>query len=69
MQLNNAMFSNNGRCGYILKPAYLRDAMTEKEALPATISRSHGHSPISLTIDVRKKWHVFQIFITTHKFL
>ncbi|CAL1598247.1 unnamed protein product [Knipowitschia caucasica] len=50
MDLNDGLFSQNGGCGYILKPAFMRDA--EKRFDPDNPQKLDGYQPLILTIQV-----------------
>lgn len=50
MDLNQGRFLVNGGCGYVLKPAFLRQA--ESEFNPENTGGGPGHSPVLLTIRV-----------------
>ncbi|XP_034029582.1 LOW QUALITY PROTEIN: 1-phosphatidylinositol 4,5-bisphosphate phosphodiesterase delta-4 [Thalassophryne amazonica] len=50
MDLNDGLFSQNGRCGYILKPSFMREA--EKRFDPETPHKRNGYKPLILTIQV-----------------
>lgn len=49
MDLNDGLFSQNGCCGYILKPPFMRD---EKRFNPEMPQNLDGYCPISLTVQV-----------------
>ncbi|XP_042369154.1 1-phosphatidylinositol 4,5-bisphosphate phosphodiesterase delta-4-like isoform X2 [Plectropomus leopardus] len=48
MDLNDGLFSQNGRCGYVLKPGFMREA--EKRFDPETPQKWDGYQPVVLTI-------------------
>ncbi|XP_026157484.1 1-phosphatidylinositol 4,5-bisphosphate phosphodiesterase delta-4 [Mastacembelus armatus] len=50
MDLNDGLFSQNGRCGYVLKPGFLRDA--EKRFDPEGPQKQDGYQPVILNIQV-----------------
>ncbi|NXP21140.1 PLCD4 phosphodiesterase, partial [Scytalopus superciliaris] len=50
MDLCDGLFSQNGRCGYVLKPPFMRDEETLFN--PSDPSSREGPSPITLTIQV-----------------
>ncbi|KAI7791219.1 putative 1-phosphatidylinositol 4 [Triplophysa rosa] len=50
MDLNDGLFSQNGRCGYVLKPAFMRN--TEKRFDLETPQNRDGYQPLSLYIQV-----------------
>ncbi|XP_053170366.1 1-phosphatidylinositol 4,5-bisphosphate phosphodiesterase delta-4 [Scomber japonicus] len=50
MDLNDGLFSQNGRSGYILKPSFMRDA--DQKFDPETPQKQDGHQPCILTIQV-----------------
>ncbi|TDG96417.1 hypothetical protein EPR50_G00241560 [Perca flavescens] len=50
MDLNDGMFRQNGGCGYVLKPGFMRDA--EKTFDPETPQKQDGYQPVALTIQV-----------------
>lgn len=50
MDLCDGLFSQNGRCGYVLKPPFMRDEGTLFN--PAEPSTREGPGPITLTIQV-----------------
>ncbi|KAG7503388.1 1-phosphatidylinositol 4,5-bisphosphate phosphodiesterase delta-4-like [Solea senegalensis] len=50
MDLNDGLFSQNGRCGYILKPQFLREA--EERFDPEMPQKGAGYSPVMLIIQV-----------------
>lgn len=51
MDLCDGLFSQNGCCGYVLKPPFMRDEETLFN--PNDPSSWEGHGPITLTIQVR----------------
>ena len=51
MDLNDGLFSQNGRSGYILKPSFMRDA--DQKFDPETPQKQDGHQPCILTIQVQ----------------
>ncbi|KAF7658824.1 hypothetical protein LDENG_00007300 [Lucifuga dentata] len=50
MDLNDGLFSQNGGCGYVLKPSFMRNGETHFD--PETPQRHDGRRPLSLTIQV-----------------
>uniref|UniRef100_A0A8D0BJK6 Phosphoinositide phospholipase C n=1 Tax=Salvator merianae TaxID=96440 RepID=A0A8D0BJK6_SALMN len=50
MDLNDGRFLVNGRCGYVLKPAFLRNSQSSFD--PEGTGRRAGQRPVSLTIKV-----------------
>lgn len=50
MDLNDGRFSVNGRCGYVLKPAFLRSNQSAFD--PEAPRRGAGQRPVALTIKV-----------------
>ncbi|XP_076841317.1 1-phosphatidylinositol 4,5-bisphosphate phosphodiesterase delta-4 isoform X2 [Brachyhypopomus gauderio] len=50
MDLNDGLFSQNGRCGYVLKPSFMRSA--EKQFDPEHPQMTDGSGPFTLTIRV-----------------
>uniref|UniRef100_A0A674AG32 Phosphoinositide phospholipase C n=1 Tax=Salmo trutta TaxID=8032 RepID=A0A674AG32_SALTR len=50
MDLNDGLFSQNGRCGYILKPDFMR--MSERRFDPEVPHNREGYRPLSLCIQV-----------------
>uniref|UniRef100_A0A8C5DSL8 Phosphoinositide phospholipase C n=1 Tax=Gouania willdenowi TaxID=441366 RepID=A0A8C5DSL8_GOUWI len=50
MDLNDGLFSQNGRCGYVLKPSFMREP--EKRFNPETPQRRDGYQPVVLTVQV-----------------
>ncbi|XP_071978412.1 1-phosphatidylinositol 4,5-bisphosphate phosphodiesterase delta-4 isoform X2 [Engystomops pustulosus] len=48
MDLNDGLFQQNGRCGYILKPSYMRHVETRFN--PDLPQDTEGYSPLSLSI-------------------
>uniref|UniRef100_A0AAQ5ZCM5 Phosphoinositide phospholipase C n=1 Tax=Amphiprion ocellaris TaxID=80972 RepID=A0AAQ5ZCM5_AMPOC len=50
MDLNDGLFSQNGRCGYVLKPDFMKEA--EKRFDPETPQQRDHYQPIILTIQV-----------------
>lgn len=51
MDLNDGLFRQNGNCGYVLKPSFMRVA--EKRFDPETPHKRDGYKPIVLTVQVR----------------
>lgn len=51
MDLNDGLFSQNGRCGYILKPEFMRSA--ERGFDPDHPQNYDGYQPLKLSIQVR----------------
>lgn len=54
MDLNDGLFRQNGNCGYVLKPSFMRAA--EKRFDPETPQRRDNYKPIVLTIQVQRGW-------------
>lgn len=52
MDLNDGLFSQNHRCGYVLKPTFMREV--EKRFDPETPQKRDGYQPLVLTILVQK---------------
>ncbi|XP_051980370.1 1-phosphatidylinositol 4,5-bisphosphate phosphodiesterase delta-4 [Xyrauchen texanus] len=50
MDLNDGLFSQNGRCGYVLKPAFMRS--TEKRFDPEFPQNRDEFQPLSLSVKV-----------------
>uniref|UniRef100_A0A8C7KUN6 Phosphoinositide phospholipase C n=1 Tax=Oncorhynchus kisutch TaxID=8019 RepID=A0A8C7KUN6_ONCKI len=50
MDLNDGLFSQNGRCGYVLKPDFMR--MSERSFDPEVPINREGYRPLSLCIQV-----------------
>ncbi|XP_071243600.1 1-phosphatidylinositol 4,5-bisphosphate phosphodiesterase delta-4-like [Salvelinus alpinus] len=50
MDLNDGLFSQNGRCGYVLKPDFMR--MSERRFDPEVPHNREGYRPLSLCIQV-----------------
>ncbi|XP_062906042.1 1-phosphatidylinositol 4,5-bisphosphate phosphodiesterase delta-4 [Mobula hypostoma] len=50
MDLNDGLFTTNGHCGYVLKPAFLRS--TDSTFDPDHPKESAGYRPLNLTIQV-----------------
>lgn len=53
MDLNDGLFSQNGSCGYTLKPSFMREA--EKRFDPETPQKRNDYQPVVLTIQVQSK--------------
>lgn len=51
MDLNDGLFRQNGSCGYVLKPSFMRAA--EKRFNPETPQNRDGYQPFVLTIQVQ----------------
>lgn len=51
MDLNDGLFRQNGNCGYVLKPSFMRAA--EKRFDPETPHRRDNYKPIVLTVQVQ----------------
>lgn len=51
MDLNDGLFSQNGSCGYVLKPSFMR--LAEKGFDPEFPQKRDGYQPIVLTIQVQ----------------
>lgn len=50
MDLHEGLFRQNGNCGYILKPSFMRTA--EKRFDPETPHKRDNYKPIVLTVQV-----------------
>ncbi|XP_067254669.1 1-phosphatidylinositol 4,5-bisphosphate phosphodiesterase delta-4 isoform X2 [Chanodichthys erythropterus] len=50
MDLNDGLFSQNGHCGYVLKPAFMRNF--DKRFDPENPQNRDGYNPLSLSIQV-----------------
>ncbi|XP_055021793.1 1-phosphatidylinositol 4,5-bisphosphate phosphodiesterase delta-4 [Boleophthalmus pectinirostris] len=50
MDLNDGLFSQNGGCGYVLKPGFMREA--ERRFDPDNPQKLDGYQPLTLTIQV-----------------
>ncbi|XP_076027712.1 1-phosphatidylinositol 4,5-bisphosphate phosphodiesterase delta-4 [Genypterus blacodes] len=50
MDLNDGLFGQNGRCGYVLKPGFMTEA--ERRFDPETPQRRDGYRPLTLTVQV-----------------
>lgn len=53
MDLNDGLFSQNGRCGYVLKPSFMREV--EKTFDPEMPQKLDGYNPVMLNIQVQKE--------------
>ncbi|XP_068165237.1 1-phosphatidylinositol 4,5-bisphosphate phosphodiesterase delta-4 isoform X1 [Antennarius striatus] len=53
MDLNDGLFRQNGSCGYVLKPSFMRQA--EKRFDPETPHKRDGYQPVVLSIQVHMK--------------
>lgn len=51
MDLNDGLFSQNARCGYVLKPPFMRH--TENRFDPEHPQNRDGYTPLTLTIQVQ----------------
>lgn len=51
MDLNDGLFRQNGNCGYVLKPSFMRAA--EKRFDPETPHKRDNYKPIILTVQVQ----------------
>lgn len=51
MDLNDGLFRQNGNCGYVLKPSFMRAA--EKSFDPETPHKRDNYKPIILTVQVQ----------------
>lgn len=65
MDLNDGLFRQNGCCGYVLKPDFLRDA--DSQFSPENPEERRGYKPLRLSIQVpnyrhRKIKHLFVFF-------
>lgn len=50
MDLNDGLFRQNGNCGFVLKPSFMR--LPEKRFDPETPHKRDNYKPIVLTIQV-----------------
>uniref|UniRef100_A0A4W6DVW2 Phosphoinositide phospholipase C n=1 Tax=Lates calcarifer TaxID=8187 RepID=A0A4W6DVW2_LATCA len=50
MDLNDGLFSQNGHCGYVLKPSFMREV--EKRFDPEMPQKRNGYRPVILNIQV-----------------
>lgn len=50
MDMNDGLFSQNGHCGYVLKPVFMREAA--KRFDPEMPQNQDGYQPVILTIQV-----------------
>uniref|UniRef100_A0A3Q4AU78 Phosphoinositide phospholipase C n=1 Tax=Mola mola TaxID=94237 RepID=A0A3Q4AU78_MOLML len=50
MDLNDGLFHQNGSCGYVLKPSFMREA--EKRFDPEAPQKRDGYLPVVLTVQV-----------------
>uniref|UniRef100_A0A8C1J4X0 Phosphoinositide phospholipase C n=1 Tax=Cyprinus carpio TaxID=7962 RepID=A0A8C1J4X0_CYPCA len=50
MDLNDGLFSQNGHCGYILKPTFMRN--TDERFDPENPQNRDGYKPLSLSVQV-----------------
>lgn len=50
MDLNDGLFSQNGHCGYVLKPAFMRNI--DERFDPENPQNRDGYNPLSLSIQV-----------------
>lgn len=53
MDLNDGLFSQNGCCGYILKPSFMREV--ENRFDPEMPQKRDGYQPVILNIQVQKE--------------
>lgn len=53
MDLNDGRFLVNGQCGYVLKPAFLRNSQSTFD--PEAPRRGTSHRPVALTVKVRER--------------
>lgn len=51
MDLNDGLFSQNGHCGYVLKPAFMRNI--DERFDPENPQNRDGYKPLSLSIQVQ----------------
>lgn len=51
MDLNDGLFGQNGCCGYVLKPDFMRDANTQFG--PEKPKELRGYKPLRLSIQVQ----------------
>lgn len=51
MDLNDGLFRQNGNCGFILKPSFMR--LAEKRFDPETPHKRDNYKPIVLTVQVQ----------------
>lgn len=60
MDVNDGLFSQNGCCGYVLKPSFMREADVRFDPeMPQ--KRDHYH-PVVLTVQVKERFFIY-IFI------
>ena len=52
MDLNDGLFGQNGRCGFVLKPDFMRDGHTRFS--PEKPEERQGYKPQRLSIQVQK---------------
>lgn len=57
MDLNQGRFLPNSRCGYVLKPSFLRSLTSNFN--PENTGGGPGHVPTQLTIKVSHNWGIF----------
>lgn len=53
MDLNDGLFCQNGRCGFTLKPSFMREAL--KRFDPETPHKRSGYRPLGLAIQVHRE--------------
>lgn len=63
MDLNDGLFRQNGNCGYVLKPSFMRVA--EKRFDPETPHKRDNYKPIILTVQVQSAGSLPPHFIRT----
>lgn len=56
MDLNDGLFRQNGCCGYVLKPEFMRDGNTQFS--PETLEERRDYKPLRLSIQVQKCMNV-----------
>ncbi|KAE8278716.1 1-phosphatidylinositol 4,5-bisphosphate phosphodiesterase delta-4 [Larimichthys crocea] len=64
MDLNDGLFSQNGSCGYTLKPSFMREA--EKRFDPETPQKRNDYQPVVLTIQVISGQQLPKVNIKEH---
>lgn len=63
MDLNDGLFSQNARCGYVLKPAFMRHAHTRFD--PEHPQNRDGYTPLALAVQVHLSFRLS--FISKNK--
>lgn len=56
MDLNDGLFRQNGCCGYVLKPDFMRDGNTQFS--PEKPEERQGYKPLRLSIQVKNYMNV-----------